>query len=95
MAWENASKIVNTGSIVREDYRWIGFPLRPVKSLSAAKAASAVALDTRTGERLVVGAESIAYDVAWGGASSGTLKVNGTAVSGLSSKGTYSWPLSC
>ena len=68
-----------------------GFPLRPVKSMSAAKAASAVALDTRTGERLVAGAESIAYDTAWGGASSGTLKVNGTAVSGLSSKGTYSW----
>ena len=31
----------------------------------AAKAASAVALDTRTGERLVAGAESIAYDTAW------------------------------
>ena len=71
--------------------RYYGFSIRPVKSMSAAKAASAVALDTRTGERLVAGAESIAYDTAWGGASSGTLKVNGTAVSGLSSKGTYSW----
>ena len=68
-----------------------GFPLRPVKSMSAAKAASAAALDTRTGERLVAGTEPIAYDTAWGGASSGTLKVNAAAVSGLSSKGTYSW----
>ena len=91
MAWENASKIVNTGSTVGEDYRWIGFSIRPVKSMSAAKAASAVALDTRTGTRVVKTTESIAYDVAWGGASSGTLKVNGTAVSGLSSKGNYSW----
>ena len=59
--------------------------------MSAAKAASAVALDTRTGTRVAKTTESIAYDTAWGGASSGTLKVNGTAVSGLSSKGTYSW----
>ena len=71
--------------------RWMGFSIRPVKSMSAAKAASAVALDTRTGTRVVKTTESIAYDVAWGGASSGTLKVNGTAVSGLSSKGNYSW----
>ena len=68
-----------------------GFSIRPVKSMSAAKAASAVALDTRMGTRVVKTTESIAYDVAWGGASSGTLKVNGTAVSGLSSKGNYSW----
>ncbi|MBQ2625524.1 MAG: InlB B-repeat-containing protein [Kiritimatiellae bacterium] len=68
-----------------------GYPIRPVKSMSAAKAASAVALDTRTGTRVVKTTESLAYDVAWGGASSGTLKVNGTAVSGLSSKGNYSW----
>ncbi|MBR6733506.1 MAG: InlB B-repeat-containing protein [Kiritimatiellae bacterium] len=68
-----------------------GYPIRPVKSMSAAKAASAVALDTRTGTRVVKTTESIAYDVAWGGASSGTLKVNGTAVSGLLSKGNYSW----
>lgn len=61
--------------------RWYGFPLRPVKSMSAAKAASAVALDTRTGTRVAKTTESIAYDAAWGGASSGTLKVNGTAVS--------------
>ena len=59
--------------------------------MSAAKAASAVALDTRTGTRVVKTTESIAYDTAWGGASSGTLKVNGAAVSGLSSKGNYSW----
>ncbi|MBQ8112065.1 MAG: InlB B-repeat-containing protein, partial [Kiritimatiellae bacterium] len=71
--------------------RWYGFSIRPVKSMSAAKAASAVALDTRTGTRVVKTTESIAYDTAWGGASSGTLKVNGTAVSGLSSKGAYSW----
>ncbi len=71
--------------------RIYGFPLRPVKSMSAAKAASAVALDTRTGTRVAKTTESIAYDTAWGGASSGTLKVNGTAVSGLSSKGAYSW----
>ena len=71
--------------------RWAGFSIRPVKSMSAAKAASAAALDTRTGTRVVKTKESIAYDVAWGGASSGTLKVNGTAVSGLSSKGNYSW----
>ena len=70
---------------------WEGLTIRPVKSMSAAKAASAVALDTRTGTRVVKTTESIAYDVAWGGASSGTLKVNGTAVSGLSSKGNYSW----
>ena len=71
--------------------RWYGFSIRPVKSMSAAKAASAVALDTRTGTRVAKTTESIAYDTAWGGASSGTLKVNGTAVSGLSSKGAYSW----
>ena len=71
--------------------RWTGFSIRPVKSMSAAKAASAVALDTRTGTRVVKTTESIAYDVAWGGASSGTLKVNGTAVSGLSKTGTYAW----
>ena len=59
--------------------------------MSAAKAASAVALDTRTGTRVAKTTESIAYDTAWGGASSGALKVNGTAVSGLSSKGAYSW----
>ena len=59
--------------------------------MSAAKAASAVALDTRTGTRVAKTTESIAYDTAWGGASSGTLKVNGTVVSGLSSKGAYSW----
>ncbi|MBP5510039.1 MAG: InlB B-repeat-containing protein [Kiritimatiellae bacterium] len=68
-----------------------GYPIRPVKSMSAAKAASAAALDTRTGTRVAKTTESIAYDTAWGGASSGTLKVNGTAVSGLSSKGAYSW----
>ena len=68
-----------------------GWLIRPVKSMSAAKAASAVALDTRTGTRVAKTTESIAYDTAWGGASSGTLKVNGTAVSGLSSNGTYSW----
>ena len=71
--------------------RSLGFSIRPVKSMSAAKAASAVALDTRTGTRVAKATESIAYDTAWGGASSGTLKVNGTAVSGLSSKGAYSW----
>ena len=71
--------------------RYYGFSIRPVKSMSAAKAASAVALDTRTGTRVAKTTESIAYDTAWGGASSGTLKINGTAVSGLSSKGAYSW----
>ena len=59
--------------------------------MSAAKAASAAALDTRTGTRVAKTTESIAYDAAWGGASSGTLKVNGSTVSGLSSKGNYSW----
>ncbi len=88
LAWNNASKNVSSSST---DYRWLGFSIRPVKSMSAAKAASAVALDTRTGTRVVKTTESIAYDTAWGGASSGTLKVNGTAVSGLSSKGAYSW----
>ena len=68
-----------------------GYPIRPVKSMSAAKAASAVALDTRTGTRVAKTAESIAYDADWGGASSGSLEVNGSVVSGLSSKGTYSW----
>ena len=71
--------------------RAMGFSLRPVKSMSAAKAASAAALDTRTGTRIVKATDSIAYDAAWGGASSGSLKVNGTAVSGLSSNGIYSW----
>ena len=60
--------------------RYYGFTLRPVKSMSAAKATSAVALDTRTGTRVAKTTESIAYDTAWGGASSGTLKVTGTAV---------------
>lgn len=71
--------------------RYRGFSIRPVKLMSASKAASAAALDTRTGTRVAKTTESIAYDVAWGGASSGALKVNGSAVSGLSSKGTYSW----
>ena len=88
LGWNNSSKSVSSSST---DYRWHGFSIRPVKSMSAAKAASAVALDTRTGTRVAKTTESIAYDTAWGGASSGTLKVNGTAVSGLSSKGTYSW----
>ncbi|MBQ2629948.1 MAG: InlB B-repeat-containing protein, partial [Kiritimatiellae bacterium] len=78
-------------TISTHSWRCNGFSLRPVKSMSAAKAASAVALDTCTGTRVAKTTESIAYDTAWGGASSGTLKVNGTAVSGLSSKGTYSW----
>ena len=71
--------------------RSLGISIRPVKSISVAKTSSAAALDTRTGERVVDATESIAYDAAWGDASSGTLKVNGTAVSGLSSKGIYSW----
>ena len=71
--------------------RSVGLSIRPVKSMSAAKTASATALDTRTGTRIVKTTESIAYDAAWGGASSGSLKVNGSAVTGLSSKGTYSW----
>ena len=78
-------------SISTHAYRSAGFSIRPVKSMSAAKAASATALDTRTGTRVAKTTESIAYDAAWGGASSGTLKVNGSAVSGLSSKGNYSW----
>ncbi len=88
LGWNNTSRSVSSGSI---DYRQLGFSIRPVKSMSAAKAASAVALDTRTGTRVAKTTESIAYDAAWGVASSGSLKVNGSAVSGLSSKGTYSW----
>ncbi len=84
---ETSRGTLSTSTISRR----FGLSIRPVKSMSAAKAASAVALDTRTGTRVAKTTESIAYDTAWGGASSGTLKVNGTAVSGLSSKGTYSW----
>ena len=68
-----------------------GYPIRPVKSLIAAKQSAAAALDTRTGTRTVAAKESIAYDAAWGDATSGTLTVNGTAVSGLSKTGTYAW----
>ena len=71
--------------------RHMGFPLRPVKSLTATKQSAAVALDTRTGTRTVAAKESIAYDAAWGDAASGTLAVNGAAVSGLSKAGTYAW----
>ena len=68
-----------------------GYPIRPVKSLTAAKQSAAAALDTRTGTRTVAAKESIAYDAAWGDAASGTLAVNGAAVSGLSKAGTYAW----
>lgn len=72
-------------------YRGAGASLRPVKSLTASKQSAAAALDTRTGTRTVAAKESIAYDAAWGDATSGTLTVNGTAVSGLSKTGTYAW----
>ena len=68
-----------------------GFPLRPVKTASSTRLSSSAALDTRTGIRVAKTTESIAYDAAWGGATSGSLKVNGTEVSGLSSNGTYAW----
>ena len=76
---------------VDEFYVSWGYPIRPVKSLIASKQSATAALDTRTGTRTVAAKESIAYDAAWGEATSGTLTVNGTAVSGLSSKGNYSW----
>ena len=68
-----------------------GYPIRPVKSLTATKQGAAAALDTRTGTRTVAAKESIAYDAAWGDAASGTLAVNGAVVSGLSKAGTYAW----
>jgi len=40
--WNNTSRSVSSGST---DYRQLGFSIRPVKSMSAAKAASAAALD--------------------------------------------------
>ena len=76
---------------VDEFYVSWGYPIRPVKSLIASKKSATAALDTRTGTRTVAAKESIAYDAAWGEATSGTLTVNGTVVSGLSKKGTYAW----
>ena len=76
---------------VDEFYVSWGYPIRPVKSLIASKQSATAALDTRTGTRTVAAKESIAYDAAWGEATSGTLTVNGTAVSGLSKTGTYAW----
>ena len=95
VSYANASTRIRLASTYHYcgDYleRHDGWLIRPVRTACAAKTASAVALDTRTGTRVAKTTESIAYDTAWGGASSGSLKVNGSAVSGLSSKGTYSW----
>ena len=79
------------GKSYRTVNRVAGQSIRPVKSLIASKKSATAALDTRTGTRTVAAKESIAYDAAWGEATSGTLTVNGTAVSGLSKTGTYAW----
>lgn len=98
--WTSSSEAKNSGrpcftqtsrTVGFNTGRGNGYPIRPVKSLTATKQSAAVALDTRTGTRTVAAKESIAYDAAWGDATSGTLTVNGTAVSGLSKTGTYAW----
>ena len=76
--WTSSSEAKNSGrpcftqtsrTVGFNTGRGNGYPIRPVKSLTATKQSAAVALDTRTG----------------------TLTVNGTAVSGLSKTGTYAW----
>ena len=71
--------------------RSTGGSIRPVKSLIASKQSAEAVVKTVPGTRTVAATEWIAYDAAWGDATSGTLTVNGTAVSGLSKTGTYAW----